>query len=41
MSEGLFKQKKKKGHDWKYENYKRKNLIAKGKYMVKVVDQPL
>ena len=28
-----------KDHNQKYENYKRKNLIGKGKYTVKVVNQ--
>ena len=30
-----------KCHNYKYENYKRKNLIGKSKYTVKIVDQPL
>ena len=28
-----------KSHNLKYENYERKNLIGKGKYTVKVVNQ--
>ena len=30
-----------KVHNKKYENYKRKNLIGKGRYAVKIVDQLL
>ena len=32
---------KRKGCNRKYKNYERKNLICKGKYIAKVVDQPL
>ena len=32
---------KRKGYNWKYKSYKRKNIIGKGKYIVRVVDQPL
>lgn len=31
---------KRKDHNQKYKNYKRKNLIVKGKYTAKVVDEP-
>ena len=30
-----------KGYNWKYINYKMKNIIGKGKYIVRVVDQPV
>ena len=32
---------KRKGYNWKYKSYKRKNIIGKGKYIVRVGDQPL
>ena len=36
-----FSKQKRKGHDQKYEKYRRKNHIGKVKYTVKVVAQPL
>ena len=32
---------KRKGHNYNYQNYARKNLTDKDRYTVKVVDQPL
>ena len=39
MFKGLL-QAEKKGCKKKYENYERRNLIGKGKYTVKVLNQP-